>query len=229
MNPASDEYPFWGYEDLALFLGAVLPSVGLAVLVVRVTQLTNKAASTLVYQSLLYALLLGVMYLLVAKRYDQPFWRSLRWTGGFRSAWLCVIGGPVLVMVSLALELVLHEPFVPSPIEDLITGRLSLVIAMLFITVLGPVWEELLFRGFLFPLFAKSVGPWGGMVLAAALFALLHGPQLRWTWQPVLIIGVAGLVFGYTRYKTGSTAASAMVHVSYNVTLAVFYLIQKGA
>ncbi len=58
MTPAADEYPFWGYEDLALFLGAVLPSVGLAVLVVRIAQLTNKAASTLVYQSLIYILLL---------------------------------------------------------------------------------------------------------------------------------------------------------------------------
>ncbi len=131
-------------------------------------------------------------------------------------------------MVSLALEVLLHEPSVPSPIENLITGRVSLVIAMLFITILGPVWEELLFRGFLFPLFAKSLGPWLGIGLTAALFGLLHGPQLGWTWQPVLIIGLAGLVFGYTRYKTGSTAASAMVHVSYNVTLAMFYLIQKG-
>ena len=228
MTPAGDEYPFWGYEDLALFLGAVLPSVGLAVLVVRIARLTSKAATTLVYQSLIYVLLLAVLYLLIAQRYDRPFWRSLRWTSGFRGAWLCVIGGPALVIVSLALELALHEPFVPSPIEDLITGRVSLVIAMIFVTILGPVWEELLFRGFLFPLFAKSMGPWLGMAMAAALFALLHGPQLGWTWQPVLIIGLAGLVFGYTRYKTGSTAASAMVHISYNVTLAVFYLIQKG-
>jgi len=36
------------------------------------------------------------------------------------------------------------------------------------------------------------------------------------------------LVFGYTRHKTGSTAAAAMVHVSYNITLAVGFLIQKG-
>jgi membrane protease YdiL (CAAX protease family) len=78
-------------------------------------------------------------------------------------------------------------------------------------------------------LIAKSLGPWAGIVLTAAPFAALHGPQLHWTWQPVFIIGLVGIVFGYTRYRTGSTAASSIVHVSYNVTVAVAFLIQRGA
>jgi uncharacterized protein len=227
--PFGDPYPFWTYEDLALFLGAIIPSVGLAWLVVRISRLSSEAAAAvLLYQSLIYALLLGVLYLLISGRYHQPFWRSLGWTGGYRGAWLCVITGPALVFMTVVLGVALREPPIPSPLQNLITDRLSLVIAMLFVTILGPVWEELLFRGFLFPLIAKSLGPWAGMVLTAAPFAMLHGPQVQWTWQPVLIIGFVGFAFGYTRYKTGSTAASAIVHVSYNVTLAVAFLIQRG-
>ncbi|MGD1095282.1 MAG: type II CAAX endopeptidase family protein [Bryobacteraceae bacterium] len=227
---SSNPYPFWTYEDLALFLGAVLPSIALAALVVRISRLSGDAAAgLLLYQSLTYALLLGVLYLVISGRYHQPFWRSLRWTGGYRGAWICAIAGPTLVFGTAILGVVLREPTIPSPLQNLITDRLSLVIAMLFVTILGPVWEELLFRGFLFPLIAKSLGPWAGIVLTAAPFAALHGPQLHWTWQPVFIIGLVGIVFGYTRYRTGSTAASSIVHVSYNVTVAVAFLIQRGA
>lgn len=227
--PSGDQYPFWTYEDLALFLGAVLPSLALAALIARIARLTSDvAAATLLYQSLTYALLLGVLYGLIGGRYHQPFWRSLGWISGFRGAWICVITGPVLAFMTVAVGLILREPAVPSPIQNLITDRLSLIIVMLFATVLGPVWEELLFRGFLFPLIAKSLGPWAGIVLTAIPFAVLHGPQLRWTWQPVFIIGLVGIAFGYTRYRTGSTAASAIVHVSYNVTVAVAVLIQRG-
>jgi membrane protease YdiL (CAAX protease family) len=226
---SGDQYPFWTYEDLALFLGAVLPSVVLATLVARLARLSGDAAQAVLYQSLTYALLLGVLYLVIAGRYHQPFWRSLRWTGGYRGAWICVIAGPVLVLGTAVLGSLLREPTIPSPLQNLITDRISLVVAMLFVTLLGPVWEELLFRGFLFPLIAKSLGPWAAIVLTAAPFAMVHGPQLHWTWQPVFIIGLAGVVFGYTRYKTGSTAASAIVHVSYNVTIAVAFLIQRGA
>jgi uncharacterized protein len=226
--PSGDQYPFWTYEDLALFLGAVLPSVALATLVARLARVSGDAAEAVIYQSLTYALLLGVLYILIAGRYHQPFWRSLGWIGGFSGAWICVLTGPVLAFMTVVLGLILREPPVPSPLQNLITDRLSLFIVMLFATVLGPVWEELLFRGFLFPLIAKSLGPWAGIVLTAAPFAALHGPQLRWTWQPVFIIGLVGIAFGYTRYRTGSTAASAIVHVSYNVTVAVAFLIQRG-
>lgn len=226
---SGDQYPFWTYEDLALFLGSVLPTVALAALVVRISRLSGAGAVDLVYQTLTQGLLLGVIYALISGRYHQPFWRSLRWTGGYRGAWICVIAGPILVFGTAILGAVLHEPSIPSPLQSLITDRLSLVIAMLFATVLGPVWEELLFRGFLFPLIAKSLGPWAGILLTAAPFAALHGPQLHWTWQPVVIIGLVGIAFGYTRYRTGSTAASAIVHVSYNVTVAVAFLIQRGA
>jgi membrane protease YdiL (CAAX protease family) len=96
------------------------------------------------------------------------------------------------------------------------------------VTLIGPVWEELLFRGFLFPLLTKSVGPWLGIVLSAIPFALLHGAQNQWSWQYVLLIFLAGFVFGYTRHKTGSTAAAALVHAGYNFLYFAGFVLQRG-
>ncbi len=221
------DYPFWTYEDLALFLGAALPSFLLAALLVRAAAFPSVAIKTLTFQSLVYALLLGTLYLVISWRYGKPFWRSLNWTGGFRGAWLCVVAGPALAIVSAVLAMILRAPAVPSPIESFISGRASLVIVMLFLTIFGPLFEELLFRGFLFPLVARSLGAWPGILLTAALFALLHGSQNHWTWQDLVVIGVAGTVFGYARYKTGSTAASTFVHAGYNLTLFVGFIGQK--
>jgi len=223
------EYPFWSYEDLALFLGAILPSFAVAAGIVRAGHVKGQTSITLLYQTLTYLLLLGVLYLLVARRYGRPFWRSLRWTGRFRGAWLCAVAGPALAIMTVILGVVLREPEIRSPIEDLISDRRSLVVMGLFIMVFGPVFEELTFRGFLFPLLARSWGPWAGILFTAALFALVHGNQYRWSWQRLLGVGLAGVVFGYARFKTGSTFASTMVHASFNTTVFVAYLVQRSA
>ncbi len=65
---------------------------------------------------------------------------------------------------------------------------------MLFGVVLAPIFEEMLFRGFLLPLLARSLGPWLGILLTAVPFALLHGAQNHWAWQPIVLIGMAGIV-----------------------------------
>jgi membrane protease YdiL (CAAX protease family) len=229
MTTASEprEHPFWTYEDLGLFVGSVIPVFLLAWLIVRIVSLPGGAVQAMVYQSLIYALLLGVLYLLVAWRYQQPFWGSLGWTV-FRLPFLCAAVGPVLAIGTATLGVVLKAPPIPSPIEDLISDRRSLFVMMLFLTVFGPVFEELVFRGFLFPLLARSLGPWPGILLAATPFALVHGSQYHWSWQHLTVVGLAGAVFGLVRYKTGSTAAATLAHTGYNATLFVGFLAQKS-
>ncbi len=70
--------PFWGYEDLALLLGAVIPSLAVASLLMRIFKFTNAGVRTVAFECLFYALLLGAMYLLIAWRYGEGFWRSFR-------------------------------------------------------------------------------------------------------------------------------------------------------
>lgn len=229
MTSASEsrEYPFWTYEDLGVFIGSIIPVFLLSWLFIHVIPVRSSAVRAMVIQSLFYALLFGVLYLLVAWRYEQPFWRSLRWSP-FRLPFLCAATGPVLAIGTSALGVLMKAPNVPSPIEDLISDRRSLFVMMLFLTVIGPVFEELIFRGFLFPLLARSVGPWLGILLTATPFALVHGSQYQWSWQLLTLVGLAGAVFGFVRYKTGSTAAATLVHTGYNATFFIGFLVQKS-
>jgi len=232
MTPTADEKTpreevFWTYEDLALFIGAVLPALAGALLIVRPFHVSNRGVQTLLYQCTAYALMLGALYLLIAWRYRKPLWRSLGWTFDFRRPWLYVLIGPPLAIGLTLLASVLHATGNPA-IPDLITDRASLIAVLIFGALAGPLFEELVFRGFLQPLLARSMAAWIAILLTAVPFALLHGPGFGWAWQSVMIVGIAGVVMGYVRNRTGSTAASALVHVAYNSTLFVGFILQRS-
>lgn len=221
--------PFWTYEDLALFIAALLPCSFLGLLIVRLSGVKGAAEVALLFQSLIYAMLLGVLYLLVSWRYQRPFWRSLSWSRPMHGARICALVSPFLAIGTSALGVGLHTPEGPDPITGMISNRISLAVVMLFVVVIGPVFEELVFRGFLLPLLVKSFGPAAGIILTALPFALLHAPQNQWIWQKVLLIGLAGVAFGYAKYKTGSTASATILHCGFNLTGALGYVIQQWA
>lgn len=229
MTESGGESPFWKYEDLLLFLGAVLPAGALGALLVRISGVKDSSVKTLLFQAASYALLLGVLYLLVAVRYGRPFWRSLGWSRAVPRGWLCLAASPLLAIATSTLGVALRAPEVGNPVENLISGRASLVVVMAFVVLFGPIFEELLFRGFLLPLLARTFGAAGGIVLSALPFALLHGGQNQWAWQQVTLVGFAGLAFGFARHKTGSTVAATALHAGYNLTLFAGYLLQRVA
>ena len=219
-----DQSPFWSYEDLAFLVAAILPSIFAGSLLVRLTGVTNRGAQTLIFQSALIALLLIVLYFLVSWRYEMPFWESMGWTRTVPGALWCVAGGAALAIGSSVLGVLLRAPEMPDPIKDLITNRLSLGIVMIFVVGLGPLYEELFFRGFLLPLLMRTFGAAAGIFLCAAPFALLHGAQYQWAWQQITLVGLAGVAFGFVRYKTGSTAAATILHSCFNLTQFLAYL-----
>jgi membrane protease YdiL (CAAX protease family) len=231
MTPSRDNSAFWGFEDLALFLGAILPAWLAGMLLIRFGRtlapvtFSNDAVRALAFQSAIYAILVGALYMVIAFRYRRPFWQAMGWVAPDRGKWWCIFGGPALAIGLSILGVALRAPAINTPMENLISeARLAFAF---FAVVLGPLFEELLFRGFLLPLLQRSLGPWPAIVLAATGFALLHGQQYQWAWQQLLVVGLAGVAFGYARYKTGSTAAAALLHGGYNLTFFVGYLIQS--
>jgi membrane protease YdiL (CAAX protease family) len=86
-------------------------------------------------------------------------------------------------------------------------GLLLLTVALV---VAAPVVEEVVFRGFLLPGLAKSqLGASGAILLTSVIWALLHAQ-----YQPfyLLQIVVLGVVFGWLRLKSGSTALTILLH-----------------
>jgi membrane protease YdiL (CAAX protease family) len=79
--------------------------------------------------------------------------------------------------------------------------------------VITPVFEEMLFRGLLQSVLVRLVRQrWGGIVLASAVFGLVHAAQV----QAVLPMVVFGLCLGFVYEKSGSLTAAILVHGLFN-------------
>lgn len=163
--------------------------------------------------------IISVIYMIafVEGRLHQPFWPAIRWIWP-RRYW------PALVALGVALVSLggLEKYFrIPQhvPMEDFLNTPLLAVLTGLFAVTFGPLMEELFFRGFLYPTLARRLGVFVAVVATAAPFALIHGLQLEFAWGPLLIIFLVGIAFTLVRAKSGSVAASLVVHVAYNSTL----------
>ena len=92
---------------------------------------------------------------------------------------------------------------------------------MIMAVLIAPLVEETVFRGYLYPLVAKTFGVATGIITTGVLFGLMHGAQLGWTWALVLVLIVVGVIFTFVRARTGSVFASFLLHLGYNSTIAV--------
>lgn len=224
MTPANETV--WTWQDLGYFIGAILPSLLVASFVAGWFP-ADFAAQGLLMQTLLYVLLLSVLLTLARVRHGRELQAAANWTTRFPGAWYYVLSGPLLAIFASALAAAFRTPEVPNPIDMLTAGSVPLPIVSLFAVVLGPLFEELLFRGFLQPLLSAHWGPQLGLLATSAGFSLLHGAQTEWRWQYLLILFIVGFVLGRARAKTGSTAASFMLHMGYNLTMLTGEIVKR--
>jgi uncharacterized protein len=174
-----------------------------------------------------FAFWFTALWILLKVRYNRPFWPSLHWFLTPELAARGVSYGIALAFTVGTLGALLRVPDVNTPMREFLNDPLALALVSVLAPTLGPLFEELLFRGFLLPLLTRSLGPVLGITLTTLPFALLHGQQHNWLWQPVVLIGLAGAAFGVMRYRTGSTAASAVMHAAYNGIFVIAYHIQQ--
>jgi uncharacterized protein len=230
--PTAPPDPAWnGWDVLRLiFLTIVALFVGVftALLIARwlvyphthVGEIARVPLVIVAGQSLAYLLILAYMYVLVTRERGRPdFLAALHWNWPSNIA-VCILAGFVL---SLSLQMVAHflpipkelpiDSFFRTPAEAWSLGILSITLA--------PLMEELFFRGFLYPVLARSLGLPLAVLLTALGFALLHLAQLGSAWGPVLVIFLVGLVLTMVRAKTNSVAAGVLIHMAYNGTITV--------
>jgi uncharacterized protein len=227
--------PVWGWEDVVLLLGAVLPAFFVGMGLMRLlrwlapTAFGIAAVTTLTFQLFVYALLVGALFSLISWKYGEPFWPALGFKFAFRGAVWIFLAGPALAAFVDLLGIAIRTPVVRDPIREMIKGRVSLALVITFGVLIAPFVEELFFRGFLLPLIARSIGPWPSIVTTAILFALAHGAQNEWAWQELALIGLAGVAFGFVRVRTGATSASFLMHAGFNATQFLSLLISRQA
>jgi membrane protease YdiL (CAAX protease family) len=178
-----------------------------------------------------YALIFLFLYVTLAVLRGAPFWKSLGWrplrasvTGANRKPWAYFFSGcGVAVLVALASSRVHTSD--NMPIQELFKSRSNAFLLMAMAVFVAPLVEETVFRGYLYPLFAKSFGVGVSIVLTGVLFGLMHGTQLGWSWGIVLLLVLVGMIFTFARAAAGTVVASFLLHLGYNSMIAVTTII----
>lgn len=176
---------------------------------------------------LLYGLILFFLYVSLSVLRGSPFWRTLGWRAITRrdgatpaNPWVYFLGGCALsILVFIATAKV--QPKEDLPIEEVFRFRGTAMWFMGMAVLVAPLVEETVFRGYLYPLLAKTFGVATGVIVTGVLFGLLHGAQLGWTWGLVSVLILVGVVFTFVRARTGSVFASFLLHLGYNSMIAL--------
>ena len=156
----------------------MLAGFGLVKAVLSVFRLhPTRAAELLTEQFIGYLFLFLVLVVIFRFQYGRPFWASLGWTRiGAPPLWIVGAGWLTAFAVVLVGYLI-HTPTTSNPLTDLMQDRASIVLIGIFGVTLGPMAEELAFRGFLQPLLVRSLGVLPGIVLAALRSACCTFPS----------------------------------------------------
>lgn len=106
-------------------------------------------------------------------------------------------------------------------------GALPLLVVTFVIA--APAMEEIIFRGFLLRGFAETrIGVVGAILLTSLCWASLHVQYEVFFIVQILVIGV---VFGWLRWRSGSTGLTLFLHCLINLTalLQTAYIVERMA
>ncbi|WP_019465307.1 CPBP family intramembrane glutamic endopeptidase [Dyella japonica] len=97
---------------------------------------------------------------------------------------------------------------------------LRLPLAVLVISI-GPMVEELLFRGVLLSAIARYTSNGVAIVLSALLFACVHLPDLSFLWYALPNLALLGMILGWLRVQSGSIWPAVVAHGMNNLLAVV--------
>lgn len=98
---------------------------------------------------------------------------------------------------------------VVNPLQNIIEGS-SLILTLIFVGILSPIIEEMMFRGIMLNKL-RRYGDKVAIVTTALLFGLFHANFSQFFYATVL-----GLIFAYVTLKTGTIKYSIILHIFVN-------------
>lgn len=124
---------------------------------------------------------------------------------------------------TFVLNVAIEQAGIPNTNEDTFIAMSNNVFGLLSITLLGPILEELLFRGAIEgELLRQGYRPWIAILLSSFIFGVVH---LNPAQIPFAFL--MGAMFGWLYYRTGSLLPGIVGHILNN-SVAAYNMIRYG-
>ncbi|MDR4507947.1 MAG: CPBP family intramembrane metalloprotease [Candidatus Brocadiaceae bacterium] len=135
---------------------------------------------------------------------------------------------PLIMLAGFLINAISNYYEITPEMQDVVEWVLSeksgfvLFSLIFFGSVIAPVFEEIIFRGFLQSALKNSFGKNYAIIISASLFAFVHMDIFAF-----LQIFILGLLLGYLYERTQTLAASIVVHILHNSLTLMFLLFFK--
>ncbi|WP_084176550.1 CPBP family intramembrane glutamic endopeptidase [[Limnothrix rosea] IAM M-220] len=143
-------------------------------------------------------------------------WFQVKWLDNW-TVW--GLGGymvalPLVLIVSLINQQIWQGQGGSNPILFLaLQAQDQVALTIFFITasIMAPLYEEIMFRGFLLPSLTRYMPVWGSILLSAFLFAIAH-----LSLSEVLPLMTLGIILGFVYTKSKNLLAPMLLHSLWN-------------
>ncbi len=109
----------------------------------------------------------------------------------------------------------LGRPIVPEIMVELYRTSHFVALAWFAVVIAGPIFEEVLFRGFMFRgIQASALGNGGAVLITAFTWAAMHTQYDAYGLATVFVLGI---LLGWARAVTGSLYLTTAMHVATNL------------
>lgn len=225
-GPPPIENPVWSGWDVLLIVGLTFFTILVSQFAIlfgakyffyrhaTLADLAQEPLLLLISQFVIDGAVALYLFALVEGKYHTGFWSAIGWNWP-KAEWKLLVIGVAMLLALSALESILPMPK-DTPFDKLLERPRDAYLLAIIAVSLGPLVEELFFRGFFYPVLARRWGAVWGVFLTALPFALMHMPQYGYAWGALMVVLIVGIVCGVVRAVTRSVGASFLVHVGYN-------------
>ena len=227
MSPVPVRIP-WRARDA---LWAVV--VGLGASIASVAFLGTDLSTAELFAVVLPAQSLGTLAAVAAMAPRREDWRvALRARVAPGDGWGILVGAGIQIVLSLVAYWVIVEVFDgTAPTQEVVEaaadaiGTAERVFVVVGLVVLGPLAEEVVFRGVLLRALERTKGPRFAILWSSVAFAALHLLDPR-AIVAVPFLFVVGLVIGREVVRTGRLGRGIAIHAGFNLVTVLALLSQ---
>ena len=231
----------WGIADvfkvtILFFSAALILNVLLSVVHLVVKEMSRESL-LLIHAAIVDLAAVGFIMLTVKKNGSKIrdligwHWSKIPWREIRLGIQTYVMIFPTFLMLVLLLVVIAnvfsYEP-PPHPLVQIFMKEHAfspwvIAFSLFLACVIGPVVEEIFFRGFFYPALKRYFSAGWAMAATAALFALVH--ENLFSFVPIFFLG---FVLCYLYEKRSSIVAPIFLHITHNlVFLGYFFLAKK--
>lgn len=169
---------------------------------------------------------IAIPFILINRRSSQASWQAMQLNHtGLPAPFLLLVGVALAITVDVIVGIGSGQ-FVIIPVlyGFQIQGVFGILLAGLFVVLIQPIAETLVFQGILLPKMRYVLGSWLGVFLCTVLYTLIHYgifylayadvyPAQTMLWYGVMLPFLSGLIFCLIRVYTNSTRAVMIARI----------------